>query len=88
MKRAVQCVCVAIKTIRVHPPWSKKVRVGPSWLNTESLLPPQGAKVPPQEHLLPSIETILVTLLVYFYSLVKSCFMEFHSSKVKKKPTE
>ena len=51
------CVC-GYQDYQSPPSRSKKAGAGPSWLNTESLQPPQGAKVPPREHLLPPREAI------------------------------
>ena len=55
-------MCVAIEAIRAHPLVGKKLVGGVAWLNTESLQPPQGAKVPPRDHLVPPQEEYKVTL--------------------------
>ena len=71
-------MCVAIEAIRAHPLVSKKLVGGvAAWLNTESLQPPQGAKVPPRDHLVPPQENIRshfnITLPIgYFLAGVKT----------------
>ena len=59
------CVC-GYQDYQSPPSRSKKAGAGPSWLNTESLQPPQGAKVPPREHLLPPRETIRSHCTIFY----------------------
>ena len=59
------CVC-GYQDYQSPPSRSKKAGAGPSWLNTESLQPPQGAKVPPREHLLPPREAIRSHCTIFY----------------------
>ena len=68
-------MCVAIEAIRAHPLVGKKLVGGvAAWLNTESLQPPQGAKVPPRDHLVPPQEKYKVTLQHHSPNRIFSCW--------------